>query len=145
MNDIDTGFYHVNTYVYDKSLLEKDCLNITNETLAFKVSYNDIIFYFNHHYFVLNNNGDANKLIITVSDNSAEFGCRIIENSEKQDLTRINCSCFEYQIKKIGTIKFSYYDLDNFIIPITDYITVVQYYTQLFSYISLKTCYSLKI
>ena len=141
LKNIDAGFYHILTYVYENSILDNDKIEIINDSLGFKISDDNIIFEFNHHYFVLNNNGDINKLIIKVNVTSGEFGCGIIEDSSKQNLSSINCSYFEYQIEKEGTIKFSYYDNDRFIIPINDYINVAKYYNQLFSYISLKTCY----
>ena len=134
LNNLDIGLYHVRTSITGEITFDED-------NLSFKVSEQILNFYFNHHYFVLNNNGEINKLIIKVNDNSGTFGCNIIEDSSKQSLIHNNCSIFEYLIIKTGTIKFSYYDKDNYIIPINDYITVVQYYSQLFSFISLRNCY----
>ena len=101
LKDIEEGLYNIITYVYISSPpKEKDTIKIYNESLPLKVSDNKISFEFNHHYFVLNNNGDYNWLIIKVTDESGQFGCRIIEDSEKEDLLRRNCIYFEYQIKK---------------------------------------------
>ena len=137
LRNMNKGFYHIYT------LINNGENKIYVDDLGFKIS-EQIKFEFNHHYFVLNNNGEKgkNNLIIKVNDNIEEFGCKIIEDSNKYNLININnCLEFRYPITKLGTIKFSYYDKDNFIIPINNNITVVQYYTHLFSFNSLKYCY----
>ena len=137
LKNIPVGIYHVYTRIISNGK------NIREDKLGFQVIDLNIEFNFSHHYFVLSNNGNAdeNKLIIKVNDKAGKFGCGIIENSKNQNITRINCSYFEYPIKELGTIKFSFYHKDNQIIPLEEYIVVVQYYNQLFSFNSLKYCY----
>ena len=58
----------------------------------------------------------------------------------KNDLLDI----FEFRFNKIGTIKFSYYDNDNFLIPIPDTITIVNTYSEIFYFSSIQNCYYYK-
>lgn len=132
LDSLDYGIYHVITYIDD--------FECYDDNLRFKVSDKILNFNFSHHYFVLKNNDETNKLIITVNDNSGQFG-EIIEDFEKVKLIKINRTHFEYPIKKVGIIRFNYYDNDSYIIPINDFINVAQYYQQFFSFDSLKSCY----
>lgn len=137
LGNLEKGLYHIYTeFNNNKSRLYE-------ENLSFKVS-EQIQFEFNHHYFVINNNDDKGKnnlKIRVMDDNIDDFGCIIIENINQYNLTSNDCKNFEYPISKVGIIKFSYYDKQRFIIPIDDNITVVQSYTQLFKFNSLRDCY----
>ena len=135
LRNMNKGLYHIYTIINNGEN------KLYEDNLSFKIS-EQIKFEFNHHYFVLNNGGkEKNNLIIKVNDDIEEFGCKIIEDSSNSDLKDNSCLEFIYPISKLGTIKFSYYDNDTIKIPINDNITVVQYYTQLFIFNSLKNCY----
>lgn len=137
LDNMVEGIYVVRTMI-------NDGIDFVDKDKKFKISNPKIQFHFNHHYFVKNNN-EENKLIITVEDPDKEFGCRIFENIDNKNLTDLsnNCTIFEYKIDKTGTIKFSFYDNDSFIIPINDFITVVSDYSQLFLF-NEKLCYYYK-
>ena len=135
LDDMDENIYYV------KTIIEKDGINFVQADKRFKVSA-PLKFIFNHHYFVKNDNPE-NKLNIAVENTNnieEKFGCRIIENIENKDLNNDSCISLYYPIIKIGTIKFSYYDKDGFLIPINDSIIVVSTYSQFFSF-NEKTCY----
>ena len=138
LGDMEEGIYYVRTK------LPNDGINFIQEDKSFKVS-TPIKFIFNHHYFVKNDNPE-NRLNITVEDTNnieEKFGCRIIENIESKDLNNDSCIFLYYPITKIGTIKFSYFDKDGFLIPINDSIIVVSTYSQFFSF-NEKSCYYYK-
>ena len=138
LNDMEEGIYYVRTK------LPNEGINFVQEDKSFKVS-TPIKFKFNHHYFVKNDNPE-NRLNITVEDTNnieEKFGCRIIENIESKDLNNDSCIFLYYPITKIGTIRFSYYDKDGFLIPINDSIIVVSTYSQFFSF-NEKSCYYYK-
>ena len=80
LKNINCGLYHIYTYIFNSGI------KIINENLSFKVYEQNIKFLFNHHFFVLNNDAETNKLIIRVNGTLDEFGCEIIENSEKESL-----------------------------------------------------------
>jgi len=135
LKDMDDGRYYVNT------IIEEDNIDFTPDEPTFKVSDPKITFNFSHHYFVKNDN-DENKLYVNVSGNDDnEFGCIIVENIDNETLNNLsNCNYFEYPIKKLGTIRFSYYDIDGFKIPINDSIVVVSHYSNYFLF-DEKICY----
>ena len=134
LNNMEEGKYYVFSNFSDIDFIQED--------INFKVS-EPLKFNFNHHYFV--NNGKS-KLIITVNNTKNEidtkFKCIIVETIENTTLNKIsdNCSIFDYPINKEGTIKFNYYDEDDFIIPINDSIIVVSDYSKFFSF-NEKFCY----
>ena len=111
---------------------------------TFKISNEDITFNFKHHYFVLNSGG-RNLLRINASVNSDDFGCKLYSSNRKEiHNTTVNCDKFEFEFNNTGQIYFSYFDKDNFLIPIVDNIIIVNIYTDIFSFISLQECYYLK-
>jgi hypothetical protein len=132
---MDEGRYYV------KTIISEDQIEFVQKDKSFKVSDPKIKFKFNHHYFVKNDNPE-NKLKITVENTENNFGCKIVDNLENNTLKNgsNNCTIFEYEIIKTGTIKFNYYDDDDIIIPINDYIVVVSTYPQFFTF-NEKFCY----
>ena len=135
LDDMDKGRYYV------KTIISEDLIEFVQKDKSFKVSDPKIKFKFNHHYFVKNDNPE-NKLKITVENIENNFGCKIVDNLDNHTLKNgsNNCTIFEYEIIKTGTIKFNYYDDDDIIIPINDYIVVVSTYPQFFTF-NEKFCY----
>ena len=140
LDQMEEEIYYVKTEVGKLKFIE--------ESKFFKVG-TPLKFNFNHHFFV-NNHEPENKLIITVNDSDIEdidkkFGFTIVETIENETLSKDcdKCTTFYYPINKEGTIKFNYYDNDNFIIPINDSIVVVSIYSEYFS-LNEKFCYYYK-
>ena len=133
--DNTIGLYHIRTII-------ENVIGFDEDNLGFKIIERIQDFKFNHHYFVLNNE-PTNKLIITANNNTRTFGCKIIETSENKSLNNSkDCSSFEYPIKKLGTLKFNYSDIDGFLIPINDEIVVVNDLSYYFPLFDLeKYCY----
>ena len=110
----------------------------------FKVSNENISFDFSHHYFALKSGG-ANYLRINVSGNKSDFNCKLL-SSNGINITNISeaCDIFNFTFDQTGRISFSYFDKDNFLIPINDNITIVEVYTNLFNFINWQNCYYYK-
>ena len=129
--------------IYNVNLITD--LNIDYHGIStFKVSNEDITFNFSHHYFALNGGG-RRVLKINATINSNDFGCKL-RSSIPNDIinTTENCDKFEFNFDNTGIIHFSYYDSDGFLIPIDDYITIVNTYTEIFSFINFQECHFFK-
>ena len=141
-SNLDLGIYYIRTR-FDNGILHD------NFTLSFRVIQKISDFKFNHHYFVLNNNAQINRLIIKVNNNTNSFGCMIEEAIINKNLTKASddCKTFYYDIYRTGQINFSYYYNDTnekILIPIKDSIIVASTYTSFFDFPSLKNCYYYK-
>ena len=140
--DLGLGIYYI-------ASISKDNNIINNYNLYFRVIQKITDFKFNHHYFVLNNNAQTNRLIIKVNDTTNSFGCMIEEATRNKNLTEASgdCKTFHYDIYRTGQIYFNYYYNDNkekILIPISDSIIVASTYTSFFDFSSLKNCYYYK-
>lgn len=136
LGPLETGIYHVEF----KSSYDIFFYRIKP---YFKVSNENISFIFSHHYFVLNNDGER-KLEIKVINNTGDFGGKLLSSNNDSLIKNDLLDIFEFRFNKIGTIKFSYYDNDNFLIPIPDNITIVNTYSEIFYFSSIQNCYYYK-
>ena len=130
-----------------KSKIGDDEMKLENVTLKVIKKIND--FKFNHHYFVLHDDHEKNKLIITVNDTTGTFGCMIAERNENKNLTKVgnNCKTFYYYFNRTGEFYFNYYynSTDfNLTIPIEDKIKVELTYKNYFDFYLIKNCYYYK-
>ena len=108
----------------------------------FKVSNDNITFNFSHHYFVLDSGGE-NKLEINVINETNDFNCTLL-SSINQIITNYTCKYFKFEFNKTGIVNFSYYDNDDFLIPIPDNITIVKNYLELFYFSPNPNCFYYK-
>ena len=133
--------------IYDVYLTIDDQI-IENNKLTFKV-VKHLDFIFNHQYFVKNNGGSENYLLITKNfEENNNNKIEIIKDEYNIELSKLNDKNFTYDIYKVeylGEIKFKYFDKDvQDYIPIDKSIYVVNTINELFSSYNSRECYYYK-
>ena len=133
--------------IYDVYLTIDDQI-VENNKLTFKV-VKHLDFIFNHQYFVKNNGGNVNYLLITKNfEENNNNKIEIIKDEYNIELTKLNDKNFTYDIYKVeylGEIKFKYFDNDvQDYIPIDKSIYVVSTINELFSSYNSRECYYYK-